>query len=156
MQNKLTLFFWFHNDLKEVNNYYQNIFNRNGVVNFEEVSYTTIAGAPAPTSLATIKLFGTIYNFMGTKRPFDFNESVSLVITTEDQEETDYYWDAFTKEGKEVECGWCKDKYGISWQITPKKLMELIGNKDKDIATYASQQMMKMKKIIIKDLEKHE
>ena len=84
----------------------------------------------------------------------NFNESVSLMITTETQEETDYYWEAFTKEGKEIECGWCKDKYGLSWQITPKKLLELNTSKDKEVASYAMQQMMKMKKIIIKDLER--
>lgn len=60
----------------------------------------------------------------------------------------------FTKEGSESACGWCKDKYGLSWQITPKRLIELNTSTDKEIAHYAMSQMMNMKKIIIKDLEK--
>jgi predicted 3-demethylubiquinone-9 3-methyltransferase (glyoxalase superfamily) len=63
-------------------------------------------------------------------------------------------WEAFTKEGNESDCGWCKDKYGMSWQVTPKRLMELNGSSDKEVATYSLQQMMTMKKIVIKDLEK--
>ena len=91
---------------------------------------------------------------MSAKRYVDFNDSFSLMIQTEDQAETDYYWDAFTKDGKESACGWCKDKYGLSWQVTPKKLMELNASQDKDEAMYAMQQMMTMKKIVIKDLER--
>lgn len=155
MENKITSFFWFDKDLKEVINYYQNIFNRDGKITLEEISYNLIS--PDPTNkveMATIKLFGNTYHLMGAKRYGDFNDSFSLMINTEDQEETDYYWDSFTKEGNENVCGWCKDKYGLSWQITPKKLLELNTNPNKEISNYAMEQMMKMKKIIIKDLEK--
>lgn len=155
MENKITPFFWFDKDLKEVMAYYQNIFNKDGKMHFEEISYNLMSDAPEQkVELATVKLFGNIYHCMGAKRHVDFNESVSLMINTEDQAETDYYWDAFTKEGMEIECGWCKDTYGLCWQITPKKLLELNTSKDKDIAEYAMRQMMKMKKIIIKDLER--
>ena len=155
MENKVTSFFWFDNNLKEVIAYYRDIFNKGGKSHFEEIAYTLMSNAPGPrVELATVQLFGNSYHFMGTKRYANFNESVSLMITTETQEETDYYWEAFTKEGKEIECGWCKDKYGLSWQITPKKLLELNTSKDKEVASYAMQQMMKMKKIIIKDLER--
>lgn len=155
MENKITPFFWFDADLKEVIAYYQNIFNRDGKTYFEKVSYNLMSDVPGQkVELATVKLFGNTHHLMGAKRSVTFNESVSLMINTEDQEETDYYWDAFTKEGKEIECGWCQDKYGLSWQITPKKLLELNTSTDKEVASYAMQQMMKMKKIIIKDLEK--
>jgi predicted 3-demethylubiquinone-9 3-methyltransferase (glyoxalase superfamily) len=155
MENKITPFFWFDADLKEVIAYYQNIFNRDGKVHFEEITYNLMSEAPQQkVALATVTLFGNTYHFMEAKRYAEFNETVSLLITTEDQVETDYYWDAFTKEGTEIECGWCKDKYGFSWQITPKRLLELNTSHDKDVARYAMQQMMKMKKIIIKDLER--
>lgn len=155
MENKITTFFWFDNDLKEVIAYYQNIFNRNKKDNFEEVSYVLVSPDPVhKVEMATVKLFGTTYHFMGAKRYVEFNESFSLMINTENQEETDYYWDALTREGSENVCGWCKDKYGLSWQVIPKRLIELNGSKDKEVASYAMQQMMKMKKIIIKDLEK--
>ncbi len=155
MENKITSFFWFDKDLKDVIAYYQDIFNKDGKVNFEEIEYNLMSSAPTnKVELATVKLFGNTYHFMGAKRYADFNESVSLMINTDDQAETDYYWDAFTKEGKELDCGWCVDKYGLRWQITPKRLLELNTSKDKDVANYAMQQMMKMKKIIIKELER--
>lgn len=154
MENKITAFFWFDRDLREVITYYQDIFNKDGKVVFEEVSYNLLSPDPAnKVEMATVKLFRNTYHFMGAKRYVDFNESFSLMINTEDQTETDYYWDAFTKEGSENVCGWCKDKYGLSWQITPKKLIELNTSKDKDVTSYAMEQMMKMKNIIIKDLE---
>lgn len=155
MENKITAFFWFDNDLKEVISYYQNIFNEEGKENFEEVSYVLVSPDPGnKVEMATVKLFGNLYHFMGAKRYVEFNESFSLMINTENQEETDYYWDALTREGAENVCGWCKDKYGLSWQVTPKKLIELNASKDKEVASYSMQQMMKMKKIIIKDLER--
>ena len=154
MENKITSFFWFDHDLKDVINYYQNIFNRNGKIYFEEVAYHVVSEAPQKVEMAQVKLFGNTYHFMGTKRYADFNDSFSLMINTDDQAETDYYWDAFTKDGAESACGWCKDTFGLSWQITPKRLIELITSEDKDVAGYAMQQMMQMKKIIIKDLEK--
>jgi len=155
MEQKLTSFFWFENDLREVIAYYQGIFNREGQSHFEEVTHNVMLDMPGQkVELSTVKIFGNTYHFMGAKRYVDFNDSISLMITTEDQEETDYYWDAFTKDGAESACGWCKDKYGLSWQITPKKLMELNSSSDKDVASYAMQQMMGMKKIVIKDLEK--
>ena len=155
MENKITAFFWFDQNLKEVIKYYQDIFNKDKKTIFEEITYNLMLEAPEQrVELATVKLFGNTYHFMGAKRYTNFNESVSLMINTEDQAETDYYWEAFTKEGKEIECGWCRDKYGFSWQIIPKKLLELNTSKDKDVASYAMQQMMKMKKIIIKDLER--
>ena len=154
MENKITAFFWFDRDLREVITYYQDIFNKDRKAVFEEVSYNLLFPDPAnKVEMATVKFFGNTYHFMGAKRYVDFNESFSLMINTEDQTETDYYWDAFTKEGSENVCGWCKDKYGLSWQITPKKLIELNTSKDKNVASYAMEQMMKMKKIIIKDLE---
>jgi predicted 3-demethylubiquinone-9 3-methyltransferase (glyoxalase superfamily) len=84
-----------------------------------------------------------------------FNEGVSLVVDCKDQEEVDYYWDNLTANGgKESMCAWLKDKFGVSWQIVPKALVELMNDKDKERAGRAMQAMMKMKKIIIADLKK--
>jgi len=85
---------------------------------------------------------------------FDFNEGYSLVVMTDDQEETDYFWNHLTADGgEESVCGWLKDKYGFSWQITPKRLIQLINDPDKEKAQKVMQAMMKMKKIILKDIE---
>lgn len=86
---------------------------------------------------------------------YTFNEGVSLVINTSDQEETDYYWDQLLAGGgEESRCGWLKDAFGVSWQVVPEKLGELIGSGDKEKAGRAMQAMLKMNKIIIADLQK--
>ena len=82
-----------------------------------------------------------------------FTEGTSMTIMTRDQEETDYYWNEFTKEGQESMCGWLKDKYGFSWQIVPHRLIELTNTHEVERAQKAFAAMMKMKKIIIKDIE---
>lgn len=85
---------------------------------------------------------------------FDFNEGISMVVMTKNQEETDHLWNSLTANGgKESMCGWLKDKYGFSWQIVPKKLLELMSDPDQQKAQKVVQAMMKMQKIIIKDLE---
>lgn len=86
---------------------------------------------------------------------FGFNEAVSFVVECNNQEEVDYYWDKLTADGgQESMCAWLKDKFGVSWQIVPAKLGELIGSPDKEKAGRAMQAMLKMKKIIITDLQK--
>ncbi len=85
---------------------------------------------------------------------FDFNEGISMVVMTDDQQQTDTYWNALTANGgRESMCGWLKDKYGVSWQIVPKKLIQLMNDHDQEKAYKVVQAMMKMQKIIIQDLE---
>lgn len=83
----------------------------------------------------------------------NFTEGTSMTIMTKDQEETDYYWKEFTKEGQESMCGWLKDKYGFSWQIVPHRVIELTNTHEVEKAQKAFGAMMKMKKISIKDIE---
>lgn len=85
---------------------------------------------------------------------FDFNEGISLVVMTDDQQQTDAYWNALTVNGgRESMCGWLKDKYGLSWQIVPKKLIQLMNDHNQEKAYKVVQAMMKMQRIIIQDLE---
>ena len=85
---------------------------------------------------------------------FTPNEAVSLVVMTEDQEETDRYWNAIVRNGgQESDCGWCKDRWGFSWQITPKRLIELISDPDRAKAKRAMEAMMTMQRIDIGALE---
>lgn len=85
---------------------------------------------------------------------FDFNEGISMVIMTENQEETDHLWNSLTADGgRESMCGWLKDKFGMSWQIVPKRLIELMSDSDQLKAQKVVQAMMKMQKIVIRDLE---
>ncbi|HNJ25786.1 MAG TPA: VOC family protein [Chitinophagaceae bacterium] len=87
------------------------------------------------------------------KQGYTFNEGVSLVVDCDGQDEVDYYWNHLTADGgKESMCGWLKDKFGVSWQIVPKQLIEALSNQDKERAGQAMQAMLKMKKIVIADL----
>lgn len=83
-----------------------------------------------------------------------FSEGFSIMLHTEGQELTDYYWESLTANGgKEGGCGWLKDKFGVSWQIIPKQLRECLGNPDPEKASRAMTAMMKMSKMIVSDLE---
>lgn len=86
---------------------------------------------------------------------FDFNEGISLVIMTENQQQTDRYWDALSSHGgTESHCGWLKDRFGLSWQVIPERLIELINSEDLEKSQRAVEAMLKMRRIIISDLEK--
>ena len=86
---------------------------------------------------------------------FSFNEAVSFVVHCENQDEVDYYWEKLTADGgSESQCAWLKDKFGLSWQIVPKRLIELMSDTDRSKAERVMQAMLKMTKIIIADLEK--
>ncbi|HEX5327200.1 MAG TPA: VOC family protein, partial [Acetobacteraceae bacterium] len=86
---------------------------------------------------------------------FTFNEAVSFQVYTEDQAETDRYWEAVTANGGQPgPCGWCKDRFGLSWQIVPRRLLELMTGSDKDRARRSMEAMMQMQKIDIAALER--
>ena len=84
---------------------------------------------------------------------FKFNEAISFVVHCDNQEEVDYYWNKLTEGGNEVECGWLKDKFGLSWQIVPKRFFELIDTNDAAQRDRVMSAMMKMKKFDIQKLE---
>lgn len=89
----------------------------------------------------------------GIKHDFTFTPAVSFFVYCDTQKEIDYFWEKLTDGGKEVECGWLEDKYGVSWQIVPAKMFSLLNNPDKAKAERAMKAMMKMKKLDIKILE---
>jgi len=95
------------------------------------------------------------YALNGGVQDFKFNESVSFFLSVDTQEEVDRYWNALIANGGEPSmCGWLKDKYGVSWQVIPRKLMEYQGSSDRAAAERANQAMLKMRKIVIADLDK--
>jgi predicted 3-demethylubiquinone-9 3-methyltransferase (glyoxalase superfamily) len=86
---------------------------------------------------------------------FKPTEAVSFMVLTDTQEETDRYWNAITRDGgSESQCGWCKDRWGFSWQITPRRLLELVGGDDREAGRRAMESMMTMKKIDIAEIER--
>jgi predicted 3-demethylubiquinone-9 3-methyltransferase (glyoxalase superfamily) len=104
---------------------------------------------------ATFKIGGQVLvgmNYPGTP---GFNDAISLSLSVDGQPEIDKYWNAITRDGEELPCGWCRDAFGVSWQIVPRDLQSYIGNPDAEKAAFAYQAMMKMKKIVIADFVEH-
>jgi predicted 3-demethylubiquinone-9 3-methyltransferase (glyoxalase superfamily) len=91
---------------------------------------------------------------MNTQGGDKFNNAISISVQVSGQAEVDRLWEAITKEGREMPCGWCADKWGVHWQIIPFEMGDWTGHSDPEIAQHAFSQMMKMKKIIIADLHK--
>lgn len=103
---------------------------------------------------AFFELEGQTFQALDGGPLFKFNEALSLSVDCEDQEEVDYFWDKLTKNGgEESQCGWLKDRFGLSWQIVPKRLGELLEDPDEEKAGRALQAMMKMQKLDVKQLE---
>lgn len=157
---KIVPAFLFVNDkvlkVKEAVNYYSTVFPDSKIM--MEWPYDKSAGLPDGTLLfAQFKLSEYLFNAMSGmgEHKFDFNEAFSFVVNCKDQEEVDYYWNKLTSDGgMESQCSWLKDKFGISWQIVPTRLIELLGDPDPVKSQKVMMAMLKMKKIIISDLEK--
>jgi predicted 3-demethylubiquinone-9 3-methyltransferase (glyoxalase superfamily) len=142
--------------VKEAANYYCSVFPDSKII--MEYPYDNSAGLPDGTLLFTqFRLANYLFNAMSGQgqHNFDFNEAFSFVVDCKDQIEVNYHWNKLTSDGgQESMCGWLKDKFGVSWQIVPKILIDMLNNKDLVKAQKAMQAMLQMKKIIIADLEK--
>ncbi len=112
------------------------------------------AGKQGDELMVEFTVLGMPFLGLNAGPAFKFNEAVSFVVYTDSQEETDHYWQAITADGgQESQCGWCKDKFGLSWQITPRALMKAMGDPDKAAAKRVMEAMMTMKKIDIAAIE---
>ena len=144
MTNKMTPCLWFSADggkISAVVDYYKNIFD----ADFLAGGIMPLGETPSGnTEMCQVKIFGQSYTFMSTaKEHHPFNDALALAINCDDQDDIDKYWNYFTNEGKEVQCGWCIDKYGLRWQVIPKNLGELMSKPN------AWQVMMRQNKIVI-------
>ena len=154
MLHKIKPFLWFDHQAEEAAQYYCSIFKNSRML--EVARYPE--GSPAPAGsvmIASFELEGIQFVALNAGPQFKFSEAISFVVSTDTQEETDYYWTKLTADGgQESACGWLKDKFGLSWQITPQRLIDLISSKDKATATRVMQAMLKMHKIDIATLER--
>ena len=108
-----------------------------------------------PAFTAVIELENQRFMLLNGGPEFPFTEAVSFVIDCDGQEEVDYFWNRFVGEGgEESQCGWCKDRFGLSWQVVPRQLTEALAGPDRDGADRAMQAMLKMRKIIVADVQK--
>ncbi|HMI61048.1 MAG TPA: VOC family protein [Puia sp.] len=149
---KIHSMLWFDHQAEEAANFYVSIFKNSKIT---AMAKTTEAGpGPAGTVLTVgFQLEGVDFTALNGGPLFKFTEAVSLVIDCGGQDEVDYYWDKLLQGGEPSACGWLKDKYGLSWQVTPRILPELLMGKDKARAARVMQAMMKMVKLDVKTLE---
>jgi predicted 3-demethylubiquinone-9 3-methyltransferase (glyoxalase superfamily) len=147
---KITPFLWFDDQAEEAVNFYTSIFKNSKVGNTlrYDAASAKASGQPEGSVLTiSFQLNGQDFTALNGGPVFKFSEAISFAVDCEDQEEIDYYWEKLSADPKAEQCGWLKDKYGLSWQIVPNNMGELIKTPT------AMQAMMKMKKIIIAELK---
>ncbi len=143
---KIIPFLWFDKEARAAAEFYISVFKDARIL-----SSRTLENTPSGTvEIVAIELFGQEYQFMSAGPLFKFSEAISFVVSCENQEEIDYYWNTLSEGGEEGQCGWLKDKFGLSWQVTPPMLDDLLC--DPASAGRTMQAMLKMKKIVIADL----
>jgi predicted 3-demethylubiquinone-9 3-methyltransferase (glyoxalase superfamily) len=150
---KITPCLWFDTEGEEAAQFYTSVFPNSRIV---EVTRYGSAGPRAEGTVMTVsfELDGQGYVALNGGPDFTFNEAISLQVDCETQDEVDSYWNALSEDGEEGPCGWLKDKYGVSWQIVPRVLTDLISDPDQEKAQRVMAAMLQMKKIEIAELEK--
>ena len=152
--SKLTTVLWFDGDAREAAEFYARTFPDSHVGATMKSPTDTPSGPAGQELLVEFTICGQSFAGLNGGSNFKPNESVSFMIVTEDQAETDRYWNAIVgNNGQESMCGWCKDKWGFSWQITPRALIAANSGPDKAAAKRAMEAMMTMKKIDIARIE---
>lgn len=151
---KITPSIWVETtDAKAVADYYLSIFKDGKLKEHHQYTNPPETGG-GKFETAVIEIAGMELSILAAGPFQKFNESVSLVINTKDQAETDYYWNALTKDGgQESSCGWCKDKYGLSWQVVPVEYFALINSADPKVREKAMKNTLQQKKIILSELK---
>lgn len=150
--SKITPFLWFDNNLDEAIKFYSSVFKNHRLL--YEVKYGDAGPGPKGTTMtATFELEGQKFMALNGGPHFKFTEAISMFITCVNQQEIDYYWDRLSEGGQKSRCGWLKDKFGLSWQVVPDNLGQLLHNEDPKKAANAMQAMMKMDKLDIAALE---
>lgn len=142
---------WFDTEAFQAAEFYCSIFPNSKIV---DVLYYNEANPDRVGTVLTVnfELDGQLFTAINGGPEFKFDEAISLLVKCENQSEIDYYWDALTKDGEEVVCGWLKDKFGLSWQISPLQLEELLKDSDKEGVKRMTECMYGMKKLVIQDL----
>ena len=139
---------WFKNQAEEAMAFYMSIFKESKILSREVM--------PDPElSVVRFELAGQPVVALNANSSAQYNEAFSFLVETADQAETDYYWNALIADGgKEQPCGWLTDKFGVCWQVSPTRLLQLVADPDREKAGRVLQAMFKMKKIVIADLER--
>jgi len=150
---KITPFLWYDGRAEEAVKFYTSIFKNSKIITLNYWG----EGTPFPKDqvrTAVFELDGVQFYAFDAGPQFKFTEAISLFVDCTTQEEVDELWEKLSAGGEKSMCGWLKDKFGISWQVIPRKLMQFMNDKDPEKSKRVMQAMMKMNKIIIADLQK--
>jgi len=151
---EITPCLWYDHAAEEAANFYVTLFPDSRIDNVVRSPADNPSGPEGSVLVVEFTLSGKPYIGLNGGPQFPFTEAVSFQVRTKDQAETDRLWDAIVGNGgEESQCGWCKDRWGLNWQITPQRLLDLMADKDTDRARRAMTAMMEMKKIDIATVE---
>lgn len=151
-RQKITTFLWFDNNAEEAVNFYVSTFKNSKILNVTR--YSEAGPGPAGTVMVMeFQLAGVEFIALNGGPHFKFTEAISLSVDCTSQEEVDELWAKLTEGGQEVQCGWLKDKYGLSWQIVPSVLGEMMSDPDAAKSKRVCEAMMKMVKLDIAKLK---
>jgi len=146
---KITPFLWFDKEAGEAAKFYSKVFKKSKILD-----KTVMEGTPSGTvEIINMELFGQEFTLMSAGPYFKFNEAISFVVDCKDQKEVDYYWNKLSEGGHKSQCGWLKDKFGVSWQIVPKGLNKYLGGKNKEGRERATAAMLQMSKLEIRKIK---
>ncbi len=147
---RITPFLWFDKEAGEAARFYASVFKGSKIKESTKLEQT-----PSGTvEIVTVELLGQEFTQMSAGPLFKFNESISFVVPCKTQKEIDYYWEKLSADPKAEQCGWLKDKYGLSWQIVPTILAKMQKDKDPKKVAHVTEAFLKMKKFDIATLEK--
>lgn len=152
IRQKITPFLWFDNNAEEAINFYIAVFEGSTVGDLARYGDAG-PGKTGRLMTGTFTLAGQQFMALNGGPMFKFNEAVSLFVDCKDQDEVDYFWDKLSEGGQKSRCGWLKDKFGLSWQIVPDTLTKVLYGANREGSARAMQAMMKMDKLIVKDLQ---
>jgi predicted 3-demethylubiquinone-9 3-methyltransferase (glyoxalase superfamily) len=157
MKAKITPCLWFDGQAEDAANFYTAIFPNSKITDisrYGEAGSEQHGWTPGSVMLVAFELDGQSFTGLNGGPHFKFNEAVSFQIECETQEEVDYYWEKLSAVPEAEMCGWVKDKFGLSWQVVPKILSELVGDPDAAKSQRAMQAMLQMKKLDIEALQR--
>jgi len=151
---KITPFLWFNGQAEEAAHFYSEIFKDAKIKDLVRYPEGSPDGQAGKLMTATLEIEGQEFNLLNGGPQFRFTEAISFVINCDSQEEVDTYWNQLTADGGQPgQCGWLKDKFGLSWQVIPVQLSQILADPDPERSAKAAAAMLKMQKIDIAALE---
>ena len=149
--NTITPCLWFDTEGEEAANFYVSVFPDSRIL--DVTPYPGDGPRGGTTMTVLFELRGQQFTALNGGQEFTISEAISFQIPCDSQEEVDHYWDTLAEGGEEGPCGWVKDRFGVSWQVFPKRLIELISDSDPEVARRSMDAMMKMGKIDLATIE---